>query len=328
MKSWLVGVMAAAAAFAQQPDIVNAKVETRALSGSLAAEFQKVESAAGSPMWMAYTIQMVPRRWSMCGDDSQNRKVYLEGPDMLVMLFRFENRALERVRTSTVNCQFDGGGLPVMLLTGVSPAQSIELLASLVPKAAQGERRGRMDGIVSGIALTRDGSADRVLEALLAPSQTETVREKAMFWMAEARGRIGFEAVKKVLESDASDRMREKATFDITLSAEPGAITALVEAAKKDKSPKVRSQALFWLARKAGHEQSAVIVEAARQDPDAHVRRQAVFALQQIPHGEGIPVLIQLVRGSSDAEVRKQAMFWLGQSKDPQAVKFFADVLK
>jgi hypothetical protein len=328
MKIWLLGVMAAVAAFAQQPDFVNAKVETRALSGSLAAEFQKMESGSGSPMWMAYTVPMVPRHGSMCGDDSQNRKVYLEGPDTMVMLFRFENRALERVRTSTLNCQFDGGGLPVVLLTGVTPAQHIELLASLLPKVAQGERRGHMDGIVSGIALTRDGSADRVLEGLLAPSQTDAVREKAMFWMAEARGRVGFEAVKKVLESDASDRMREKATFDITLSREPGMVPALVQSAKTDKTPKVRSQALFWLAHKAGHEQSAVILEAARQDPDAHVRKQAVFALQQIPHGEGIPILIQLVRGSSDAEVRKQAMFWLGQSKDPQATKFFADVLK
>ena len=328
MKSILLTVMAAAAAFGQQPEFVNAKVETRPVAGTLAAEFQKAESGAGSPVWMAYTVPMMPRHGSMCGDDSQNRKVFLEGPDTLVILFRFENRALDKVRTSTLNCQFDGGGLPVLLLTGVSPAQSIELLAGLVQKWTQGDRKGRLDSLVAGIALHRDGAADRAMESLVASSQPETLREKALFWMANARGRSGFEAVKKVLESDPSDRLREKATFDITQSSEAGAIPALVESAKKDRTPKVRSQALFWLAHKAGREHTAVIADAARQDPDAHVRRQAVFALEQIPQGGGIPILIQLARGSSDPEVKKQAMFWLGRSKDPQALQFFQDVLK
>ncbi len=41
-----------------------------------------------------------------------------------------------------------------------------------------------------------------------------------------------------------------------------------------------------------------------------------------------MPLLIQVARTHSNPAVKKQAMFWLGQSKDPRAVDFFAEVLK
>jgi hypothetical protein len=35
-----------------------------------------------------------------------------------------------------------------------------------------------------------------------------------------------------------------------------------------------------------------------------------------------------VARTHANHEVRKQAMFWLGQSRDPRAVDFFAEVLR
>ena len=44
------------------------------------------------------------------------------------------------------------------------------------------------------------------------------------------------------------------------------------------------------------------------------------------PH-DGVAKLIQVARTNRNPAVRKQAMFWLGQSKDPRATDFFAEVL-
>jgi HEAT repeats len=320
---------ALAAGAPQQPDIINGKLETRPVSASLAQDFHNLEAAsAAAPLWAAYTVPMVPHQGAMCGTDQHNNIVRLEGPDTLVLLFRFENRTLDRVRTSSIDCQFDAGGLPFVLLTGVQPAQSVELLDQLIHTWTQTGRKAHIDSLVSGLALHRDPAADRVLEAMLAPSQPESLREKVLFWLANARGPSGFNAVKKVLQSDPSDRVREKATFALTVSKEAGANPALVDAARNDHSPRVRSQALFWLAHNAGPQDAAVIVQAANQDPDLEVRRKAVFALQQIPKGDGIPLLIQLARTSPDRKVKEQAMFWLGQSRDPRATAFFEAVLK
>jgi len=317
-----------AAATPQVPEVINGKLETRALAGSLTQEFHRMEAASTSPQWMAYSFPAMPGQGTMCGIDQHNTIVRLEGQENLVMLFRFESRTLDRARVASLDCQFDAGGLPFVLLTGVPVAQSVDLLMELVRNWTQTGRKSHFDSLITGIALHRDDSAERALESMLVPTQPESLREKALFWLANSRGRTGFEAVRKVLLNDPSDRVREKATFAITQSKEAGAIPALVECAKKDKSTKVRSQALFWLAQKAGKQESAVIVESARQDPDAHVRKQAVFALKQIPQGDGIPLLVQLAKTSTDTEVRKQAVFWLGQSHDPRATAFFEDVLK
>lgn len=324
----LFACLLVSAAYSQQPDVINGKVETRAVTGSLDQAFHNLEASAATAMWTAYTVPMVPRQGQMCGIDEHNKIVRLEGTETLVVLFRLDNHALDRVRISSIDCQFDAGGLPFIFLTGVQPAQSIDLLAGLARNVDQTARKSHSDSLIAAIALHRDAAADRALDAMLSPSQPESLREKVLFWLANARGASGFEAVRKVLQSDASDRVREKATFALTVSKEAGASQALVAAARNDKAPRVRSQALFWLARKSGAGESAVILQSAQQDADAHVRRDAVFALQQMPQGQGIPFLIQLARSSSDAEVRKQAVFWLGRSKDARATAFFEEVLK
>jgi HEAT repeat protein len=63
-------------------------------------------------------------------------------------------------------------------------------------------------------------------------------------------------------------------------------------------------------------------------DSSDNVRKRAVSALANVPDGAGIPVLIELVRTTQDAPVRKQAMNSLQQSRDPQALVFFEEVLK
>ncbi len=312
----------------QQPEVINGKLETRPVSASLTQDFRNLEASAASPLWLAYTVPMAPRQGTMCGNDTHNNIVRLEGPDTLVLLFRFENRAIDRVRTSSIDCQFDAGGLPFVLLTGVPPAQSVDLLTELIHSWTQTGRRTHYDSLISGLALHRDPAAERALETMLTPSQPETLREKVLFWLANAHGASGFNAVKKVLQSDPSDRVREKATFALTVSKEPGALPALIDAARNDKSPRVRSQALFWLAHQAGPQEANLILQAANQDPDAEVRRKAVFALQQISKGDGIPLMIQLARTSTDRKVKEQALFWLGQSRDPRATAFFEAVLK
>jgi HEAT repeat protein len=58
------------------------------------------------------------------------------------------------------------------------------------------------------------------------------------------------------------------------------------------------------------------------------VKKRAVFALSQLPKEEGVPLLIKVARTNANPAVRKQAMFWLGQSRDPRAVDFFAEILR
>ena len=112
----------------------------------------------------------------------------------------------------------------------------------------------------------------------------------------------------------------------IALHGDRSAIDVLIRTAQNGPS-RLRARALFWLAQRAAAEALPAIKTALDADPDTAVKRQAVFALAQFPTGEGVPRLIELARTHPNAEVRRQAMFWLGQSHDPRATAFFAQLL-
>jgi len=131
------------------------------------------------------------------------------------------------------------------------------------------------------------------------------------------------------LKSQFAGPHADAALRAIGLHSGPEALAALFEAAKNDRNPRIRSRAFFWLAQKAGNKQAQkAIGDVLANDPDRSVREQAVFALKQLPPDQGIPLLIGVAKNNADTAVRKKAMFWLGQSTDPRALEFFAQVLK
>jgi HEAT repeat protein len=252
--------------------------------------------------------------------------IKLEGSDRMMVLFRIADRAVDRVRVFSEDCQLDAGGRPVRWLENVRPADSIALLESYVTSQTTTANRVA-DGAITAIALHGDPAADAALERLVARAQPESVRKKVTFWLGNARGQRGFEMLRRVLADDPSLEVRKGAVFGLSQSKVPQAVDTLIATARTDSEPRLRSEALFWLAQKAGSRAAATITDRIDQDPDTDVKKKAVFALSQLPKDEGVPLLIKVARTNTNPEVRKQAMFWLGQSKDPRATDFFAEVL-
>jgi hypothetical protein len=353
MRTTVLSLIAISTVLAQQPRIANAKLESRSASSGLEPTVQAILSAQSAPAWIGYSVPMVagehqsccwnngsmggcllePRRSDNTAGNTTvvngNRTVQLEGATQLVVLLRAEANKVGKVRTFTPDCDLDAGGLPLYWLSDVRPPDSIRYLSALA-KASTGTREDerKNESAVTALALHADSSADAALEALAAPSQPESLRKKAIFWLGNARGRRGYEVVSRIVREDSNDKIREHAVFALTQSKEPDAIPAVIRVAREDKVAKVRGQALFWLAQRAGKKVAeSELSRAIENDPETEVKKKAVFGLTQIPENEGIPLLIQVARGNRNPEVRKQAMFWLGQSKDPRALSFFEEVL-
>jgi len=212
---------------------------------------------------------------------------------------RVANGQVGRVRTFTPDCDIDAGGMPVVWLEGVKPADSVAWLSALVLSGGAATGDERYDRVakpaVAAIALHDVPDADRALESFVAPARPEALREDTTFWLGSARGESG--------------------------------VRLLIATATSDSNADVRGRALFWLAQKAGRQAMAAITNAIANDPDTDVKKKAVFALSQMPKDEGVPRLIEVARTNRNPEVRRQAMFWLGQSKDARAVAFFAEIL-
>jgi hypothetical protein len=338
-------VLMASVAFAQ-PHVSNALMETRAVSGTLDSTFRAIVSQQSAPAWIGYAAPMISSERSMCCWNSNNGitcqgcmlepgvanfpataaggTVRLEGATEFYVFLRVEGKQLEKIRTFSIDCNVDAGGLPFILLTGVKPNESVALLESL----AAGADRKISNPAISAIGMHRDPAADAALDRFTASSQTEEVRREAVFWLGNARGRRGFETLERILKSDPSDRVRERAVFALTQNKETGAVPEIVRVAREDSSTRVRGQALFYLAQTATRQISEeAIRRAIDSDPETEVKKKAVFALTQIRNGDGVPLLIEIARTNRNAVVKKEAMVRLGQSKDPRAVKFFEDLL-
>ena len=287
------------AAAAQQPRVENGAVAVQTASSPLASTFRALVSAQAEAAWIGYAVPVADRDRVMCcfnsgttfvngvvsgngtccgactlegssGTNISSRTegasptgpVKLEAGDQMVVLFRIENRRVDRIRVFSQDCRIDAGGRPVTWLEGVRPAESVALLESLI------------------------GS-----------------------------------------DADGKSRISNAAVMAISLHAEPSALDTLLRIARTHAEARARSEALFWLAQRAGDKVAAAIRDRVDQDPDTDVKKKGVFALSQLPRDEGVPLLIQVARSNRNTEVRKQAMFWLGQSKDPRAVEFFAEIL-
>ncbi len=341
---------------AETPQIVNAKLETRTVNGSLADTFRGIEAQAEHPEWIGYSVAEIAGDRTVCcgnfndgygscgtcrlekensftsktsGNSAQKGTVELEGSRQLVVLFRLEGKQVTKIREASEDCTLDAGGLPFIWLTGVKPAESVALLTDFVHHASF-EGRGEHEigqGALAAIALHADSSADRAFESFVAADQPEQQRKHASFWLGAARGKAGEQLLQKMAKSDASPEVRSQVAFALSVSHEPEALTEMIRMAKDDESSHVRGQALFWLAQKAGQKAMGAITGAIENDPDTDVKKKAVFALSQMPKDEGVPKLIEVAKTNRNREVRKQAMFWLGQSNDPRALEFFEEVL-
>jgi len=325
MKTPVIAILAAVCIWAQQPQVENAKLDTRAFSGSLAS---LVSSLGAGPFWTAWSEPIIPGQhgdmcWSNGGNEhAAGTPVRLEGQTALVVLVRVENSQVDQIRIASPDCRFDGGGLPFYWLTAVPAAESVNWLKAQVAGS-------HADSAIFAISMHSGPAADRALDDFVAPSQPDRVREKAAFWLGTSRGAHGVDVLKRMLANDASQKVRDQVVFALSQSKDPAGMAAVMDAAKNDKNAQVRSKALFWLAQKAANKEAqAVISNAVLNDPDRAVKEQAVFALTQMSNDQGVPLLINVAKNNPDPAVRKKAIFWLGQSKDPRALDFFAQVLK
>jgi HEAT repeat protein len=332
--------------------LVNARVQTHSAASGLAAAFRPLAREAG-PAWIGYAVPVMGRHQMCCHHSmdeigtatpgcnvehegaytihgSDDVKSWEHAPDFLV-LFRVENGRVDRIRSLSRGCGLDVGGLPFHWITGVRPAESLELLESMVgtgvSTSKKKDKSGTDEPAIAAIAMHADPGADAVLERLVAAGRPIGVRKQAAFWMGNSRGRRGYETLRRLVVEDASPALREHAVFALSQSDVPEAIDTMIAVGRGDADAHVRGQALFWLSQKAGRKAAAAITRAIEEDPETAVKKKAVFALSQFPKDEGVPLLIDLARKNPNPAVRKQAMFWLGQSQDPRALAFFAEIL-
>ncbi|HEY2434980.1 MAG TPA: HEAT repeat domain-containing protein [Vicinamibacterales bacterium] len=272
-------VAVAHGAAAQNPAILNGRLDTQA-AGTLAPTFQRLVAAQTEPAWIGYRVptQTGGNRQSCCYGDTwvngdvvisngrlatcglepgdratrtvqgqpvaNQGPIHLEGPDTMVVLYRVENTAVDRVRIFSPDCELDAGGRAIHWLEGVDPAESVKLLTSL----ASGADRFR-SGAMAALAMHRDEIAVPALLSLARQDPNAKVRGDALFWLSQTAGRKVAADITAAIDNDPDTDVKKRAVFALSQLPKDEGVPLLINVAKTNRNPAVRKQAMFWLGQ-------------------------------------------------------------------------------
>ena len=187
---------------AQAPAIQNADLNERPATSGLKATIETLAGQSTDPIWIGYSVPMVPGDSQMCcshgsGDSgccmgcrleesgkdfqrtSRPQRVQLEPSRTLLVMVRAEAGRLDKLRALSSDCPLDAGGRRVYWLNGVDARQSVDYLAGLVRSSdwlEQQENRGKQEKRIADESLTAiahhaESAADAVLADFLAPER-------------------------------------------------------------------------------------------------------------------------------------------------------------
>ena len=287
---------------AQQPHIVNAQLAPRPAGASLPQTFHALVASQTEPAWVGYAVPARDRNRSSCCWSNADGTTHFSGT----------------MRSGSMPC------------CGACRLEPRATGTAAAPAAAPAQGPIKLEGSGRFVVLFR--IVDKQVEGVRSYSEDCQLDAggRQVYWLEDVRPADSVRLLRSLIEAtpERKNRVTNTALLAISQHAEPSAGDVITELARAHASPSVRGEALFWLAQMAGEKVAGTITAAIANDPDTDVKKRAVFALSQLPKAEGVPLLIDVARKNANPAVRKQAMFWLGQSKDPRAIDFFAEILR
>jgi len=285
----------ASSAAVQQPRVTNGRLDPQAAGSNLDATFKRlVSSVTSEPAWVGYSVPIAVGR---------DRNLCCYGENTWIS----DGVVISNGRLNT--CGLEPGDRTVRTSQGQ-------------PLPNQGPIR--LEGPETMTVLFRVEGKEVQRIRFFSPDCELDAGGRTIHWMDAVEAGQSVALLKTFV---ATDKLRSTALAAIAMHKDDLSVPALIDLARRDPQTKVRGDALFWLGQKAGEKAIGEITSAIENDPETDVKRRAVFALSQLPKDEGIPLLIKVAKTNQNPAVRKQAMFWLGQSRDPRALDFFAEIL-
>ena len=190
-----IWVLAAALPLAAQPKLLtNAQVDTRSAAGTLEPVFQQFVAAQPQPAWIGYAVAAAGGGNFGC----PQAVVHLEPPAQMVVLFRVEGAAVNRIRVLPPDCEIDAGGVPVHWLSEVRPADSAALLGSFALKTDLSP--ALRDSAIRALSVSKGAEAVDALISVVRQDRNSRTRRQAISALSRSEDPRAQEFFKEVLK--------------------------------------------------------------------------------------------------------------------------------
>ena len=258
---------AATAAFAQQPNFVNARIAARPAQPDVARAIAAIVKAQVEPAWIGYAVPALNNDSFGRGDGWSERcrleqqrldpatnaplpgPIRLEPAPNVMVLVRLQANEIQRVRTLSGDCQVDAGGLQVYWLGDVNAAQSIEFLKTLVANpVTNNAARDHSESALSAMALHRDAAASAAILDL-AKNGAPRLRQRALVWIARRAETQALGIISQAIDNDPDAEVRRQAVSALGQLPRNEGIPLLIKLARSHTNPVVRKQAMQRLGQ-------------------------------------------------------------------------------
>ncbi|MEM9302605.1 MAG: hypothetical protein AAGE01_10865 [Pseudomonadota bacterium] len=278
--------------------------------------------------WVGFAFDLVERREGPCcwhghGSRKGRRGCHLTSRDRGFVedsgTRRLSERAyfLGRIEAGTVveatvvaeHCPLTGNGEAVRWLATDNAHERLSRLTRT------GSRRVASTALHGLAVLDGDGVTDE-LQTLAVDPPHRDVGRGAVFWLGEARGDRGLDALDELLRELPPGGRREAINHALHANGTPGATRRLQRIATDDPVREQRNDAVFWLAQDddpATLEATAALIGDLLDDvdPDADA---SLFALSEIDLPAATALLERTAQEHGEPRVRQEALFWLAQA--------------
>ena len=261
----LAWVVTSSTAFAQQPNVVNARIVARAAQPDVARGIAAIVKAQVEPAWIGYAVPALNNDALGRGDGWSERcrleqqrvdpatNTYVQGPIRLepapnvMVLVRVQMNEIQRVRTLSGDCQVDAGGLQLYWLGDVNAAKSVEFLRTLVINP-NNVARDHSDSALSTIALHRDAAASSVILDL-AKNGSPRLRQRALVWIARRAESQALGIISQAIDNDPDVEVKRQAVSALGQLPNNEGIPLLIKLARSHSNAVVRKQAMQRLGQ-------------------------------------------------------------------------------
>jgi HEAT repeat protein len=203
--------------------------------------------------------------------------------------------------------------------------QVVTVLADMLESSIE---HGIKEKVVFALSQHESDRASSILEQLAQQRGADhDLREKAIFWLGQSRGSDGGRFLRELYGRIDDRELREKVIFSVSQRRGEENTRWLIRVALDEgESTELRKKAIFWLGQ--ARDGVTELFELYDRVASRELREQLIFAYSQRHHdSEALEKLMDIAQGDDDRELRRKAIFWLGQSRDPRAVEFLAELI-
>jgi outer membrane protein assembly factor BamD (BamD/ComL family) len=158
-----------------------------------------------------------------------------------------------------------------------------------------------------------------LLETARNQSIAESLREQAIYWIAQQNREQAAEALVQLYDGEKTAELKERLLYWLAQSDNGRAKAKIVEVARGDNSSELRERAIYWVAQRGGEQSFGALNELYGAEKDSAIKDRILYWFAQSEDPRAQARIVEIARSDNSSELRDRAVYWVAQRKGEES---------